>query len=79
MDPALTSELEKDLFVSFTRGGKKVSNIYRYKSIDFFLSKFSKNLLKTTDIFTFFSTFGIHIEKSSIQFCGIYGKMRETR
>lgn len=27
MDPALTSELEKDLVVSFARGGKKVSLI----------------------------------------------------
>lgn len=27
MDPALTSELEKDLIVSFARGGKKVNDL----------------------------------------------------
>lgn len=88
MDPALTSELEKDLVVSFARGGKKVSLISGkltwcsfkcFKPIvgifihpQFFMCNWENEI--EMEISTFFS----FTEKPGFQLCGVYGEVWKT-
>lgn len=77
MEPALTADLEKDLIVSFARGGKKVCcELFHSLENNQFESKNVEMKYCWHNVF-FFSFFGFITEKSSVQFCGFYGKMWE--
>lgn len=51
MDPTLTSELEKDLIVSFARGGKKVSGIVHWNGFDIVFNESLKVHRTRTQLF----------------------------